>query len=48
MLTVSQGMIEWPRPTLPELWRLVVRSLRTRFRGRRLARDLRVAKPTGQ
>jgi phenylacetate-CoA ligase len=44
ILSVSQGMIEWTRPTLPELWRWLVRSLRSSARGRRLARGLRVAK----
>jgi phenylacetate-CoA ligase len=44
ILSVSQGMIEWTRPTLPELWRWLVRNLRSSARGRRLARGLRVAK----
>ncbi len=43
-LSVSQGMIEWPRPSLPELGRLLVRSLRGAARGRRLRRELRLAK----
>jgi hypothetical protein len=47
-LSVSQGMIEWPRPSLQELRRLLVRSLRGRARARRLRRELRVAKsPSG-
>jgi len=37
-------MMEWTRPSLPELWRWLVRSLRRSARGRRLARGLRVAK----
>jgi hypothetical protein len=41
VLSVSQGMMEWPRPSLSELWRWLVRSLRSSARGRRLARDLR-------
>ncbi|MBW2419933.1 MAG: phenylacetate--CoA ligase family protein [Deltaproteobacteria bacterium] len=48
ILSVNQGMMEWPRPSLPELWRWLVRSLRTSARGRQLARTLRVAKPTGE
>jgi phenylacetate-CoA ligase len=48
ILSVSQGMIEWPRPSLPELWRWLVRSLRTGARQRRLARELRVAKRSRQ
>jgi len=44
ILSVNQGMIEWTRPTLSELWRWFVRSLRSSARGRRLARGLRVAK----
>ena len=44
VLSVSQGMIEWQRPTIPELWRWLVRNLRNSARGRRLARELRVAK----
>ncbi len=44
ILSVNQGMIEWTRPTLPELWRWFVRSLRSSVRGRRLARGVRVAK----
>jgi phenylacetate-CoA ligase len=48
ILSVSQGMIEWQRPTLPELWRWLVRGLRNSARGRRLARELRVAKHTSR
>ncbi len=48
ILSVDQGMIEWTRPSLPELWRWLVRRLRTRARGRRLARDLKIAKPPGK
>jgi phenylacetate-CoA ligase len=44
ILSVNQGMMEWTRPSLPELWRWLVRSLRRSARGRRLARGLRVAK----
>jgi phenylacetate-CoA ligase len=43
-MSVSQGMIEWPRPSLPELGRLLLRSLRGAARARRLRRELRVAK----
>ena len=45
-MSVSQGMIEWPRPSFSELRRLLVRSLRGAARGRRLRRELRVAKKT--
>jgi phenylacetate-CoA ligase len=48
ILSVSQGMIEWKRPTIPELWRWLVRALRGGARGRRLARELRVAKDTSR
>jgi phenylacetate-coenzyme A ligase PaaK-like adenylate-forming protein len=48
ILSINQGMMEWTRPSLSELWRWVVRSLRNSARGRRLARDLRVAKPPRQ
>jgi phenylacetate-CoA ligase len=48
ILSVSQGMIEWTAPTPAELWRMLVRSVRRSLRGRRLARDLRVAKPPGR
>jgi hypothetical protein len=48
ILSVNQGMIEWTRPTLPELWRWFVRSLRSSARGRRLARGLRVAKDSSR
>lgn len=48
ILSINQGMMEWTRPSFAELWRWLVRSLRTSARARRLARDLRVAKPTGQ
>ncbi len=39
-------MIEWPRPSFPELGRLLIRSLRGAARGRRLRRELRVAEKT--
>ncbi len=45
-MSVSQGMIEWPRPSFPELGRLLIRSLRGAARGRRLRRELRVAEKT--
>ena len=47
-LSISQGMIEWPRPSLPELYRMLVRSLRGAARARRLRRELRVAKTSGR
>ena len=40
VLTVMQGMIEWPRPTPGELWRWMGRTVRTVTRRRRLARSL--------
>jgi hypothetical protein len=43
ILNVHEGMIEWPRPTLPELWRWLVRNVRTALRRRRLARRTPVA-----
>ncbi len=48
ILSINQGMMEWTRPSFAELWRWLVRSVRTSARARRLARDLRVAKSTGQ
>ncbi len=44
ILSVSQGMIEWPSLSLPELRRWLMRMLRARSRRRRLARQIRVAK----
>jgi phenylacetate-CoA ligase len=43
VLSVHQGMIEWPRPTLAELWRWLVRNLRAARRRRQLARRRPVA-----
>jgi phenylacetate-CoA ligase len=43
ILSVSEGMIEWPRPTLAEAWRWLARNLRRSARRRRLQRELRVA-----
>jgi phenylacetate-CoA ligase len=40
ILTVGEGMIEWPRPTWAEARRWLSRTLRTARRRRRLARDL--------
>jgi phenylacetate-CoA ligase len=48
VLSVSDGMIEWPRPTLPEAWRWLARLVRGRRRTRKLARELRVAERSGQ
>ena len=45
-LSVSQGMIEWPQPTLLELGRMVTSTLRGVLRARRLRRELRAAKPS--
>ena len=43
ILSVTEGMMEWPKPTLSELWRWLARRLRTGARRRRLAREIRVA-----
>ena len=40
ILTVGEGMIEWPRPTWAEGRRWLARTFRTAARRRRLARDL--------
>src|SRR2546426_12112654 len=40
ILTVSEGMIEWPRPTWAEGRRWLRRTLGTAARRRRLGRDL--------
>ena len=45
VLSVSQGMVTWPRPSFSELRRLLARSVRAAIRARRLRRDLRAAKP---
>ena len=44
VMSISQGMIEWPRPTFPEIGRLLARGIKASFRRRRLGRELRVAK----
>jgi phenylacetate-coenzyme A ligase PaaK-like adenylate-forming protein len=44
ILSVGQGMIEWPRPSAGELWRWAVRSLKAALRARSLAKALQVAK----
>lgn len=48
LLTVVEGMIEWPRPSWGEARRWLTRNLRTARRRRQLARALRVAGPTGR
>ena len=40
VLTVMQGMIEWPRPTAGEMWRWMGRTFRTATRRRHLTRGL--------
>jgi phenylacetate-CoA ligase len=40
-MSVSQGMIEWPAPTLPELGRLLGRSLKGAIRAFQLRREMR-------
>jgi phenylacetate-CoA ligase len=47
ILTVGEGMIEWPRPTWAEGRRWLARTLRTARRRRRLARTLAVEPPRG-
>jgi phenylacetate-CoA ligase len=47
ILTVGEGMIEWPRPTWAEGRRWLARTLRTVARRRRLTRQIRVARPSG-
>jgi phenylacetate-CoA ligase len=47
ILTVMEGMMEWPRPTWGEGRRWLGRMLRTARRRRRLARELRVARDPG-
>jgi hypothetical protein len=42
ILNVVEGMIEWPRPTLPEFWRWTRRMLSTERRRRVLGRRARV------
>jgi phenylacetate-CoA ligase len=46
ILTVGEGMIEWPRPTWAEGRRWLTRTVRTAARRRRLARELTVAART--
>ncbi|HWP66742.1 MAG TPA: AMP-binding protein [Candidatus Limnocylindria bacterium] len=45
VLTVSEGMIEWPRPSWAEGKRWLRRTWRTAMRRRRLAREIGVAAP---
>ena len=47
ILSVSQGMIEWPSLSGAEVWRLAKRTVRRTLRSRQLARALRVAKGPG-
>lgn len=44
ILSVSQGMIEWPSLSFAEARRWLTRNLRRAARGRRLRRELRLAK----
>jgi phenylacetate-CoA ligase len=46
VLTVGEGMIEWPRPTWAEGKRWLQRTWRTAQRRRRLAREIGVAGPS--
>jgi len=45
ILTVGEGMIEWPRPSWAEGRRWISRTLRTAARRRRLVREIGVAGP---
>ncbi len=48
ILSVTEGMIEWPKPTAAETWRWLVRTLRRSRRRKRLARSLPVAPGPGR
>lgn len=48
ILTVGEGMIEWPRPTWAEGRRWLGRTLRTAARRRRLLKETRVVRPAGR
>jgi hypothetical protein len=48
ILTVMEGMIEWPRPTWVEARRWIGRALRTAARRRRLAREAGVARDSAR
>ncbi len=45
ILTMVEGMIEWPRPSAAEGWRWVQRTWRTAARRRALGRELRRVEP---
>lgn len=48
ILTVAEGMIEWPRPTWAEGRRWLARTVRTAARRRRLRRDHELARNGGR
>jgi phenylacetate-CoA ligase len=48
ILTVGEGMIEWPRPSWAEGRRWLSRTWRTAARRRRLAKEIGVAGPAGR
>jgi phenylacetate-CoA ligase len=48
VLTVGEGMIEWPRPTWAEGRRWLSRTVRTALRRRRLGREPQVARDGGR
>jgi len=48
ILTVGEGMIEWPRPTWAEGRRWLSRTVRTARRRRRLARSIALAPTEGR
>jgi len=48
VLTVSEGMIEWPRPSWAEGKRWLRRTWRTAARRRRLGREIGLAAPSGR
>lgn len=48
IVSVAEGMIQWPAPGLGELWRLLTRFARRTVRRWRLAREAGVARPSGR
>ena len=45
ILSIAEGMVEWPRPTGAEIWRMLRRVVATALRRRRLGREFRLAGP---
>lgn len=48
LVSVTQGMIEWPRPTLPELLGFLRRTCKNAWRASQLRRRMKVAKAPRQ